>query len=133
MKTYDVIIIGGGPAGIVTGVTIKKCFKEREVLIIKEEAEGLVPCGIPYIFHLLEKDVENNKMGPKPFIDLGGEVIINNVIEVDKINNLIKLKTGDKFGYDKLVFATGSLPLIPDFIPGYDLQNVFYIKRLSKI
>lgn len=129
MKTYNVIIIGGGPAGIVTGVTIKKCFKEKSVVIIKEEAEGLVPCGIPYIFHLLEKDLEKNKMGPKPFIDLGGEVIINNVIDVDKVNKLVKVKTGNQFGYDKLVFATGSLPLIPDFIPGYNLHNVFYIKK----
>ena len=117
MKTYNVIIIGGGPAGIVTGVTIK------------EEAEGLVPCGIPYIFHLLEKDLEKNKMGSKPFIELGGEVIINNVIKVDKVNKLVKVKTGDQFGYGKLVFATGSLPLIPDFIPGYNFHNVFYIKK----
>ena len=129
MKTYDVIIIGGGPAGIVTGVTIKKCCKEKSVLIIKEEAEGLVPCGIPYIFHLLEKDLEKNKMGSKPFIELGGEVIINNVIKVDKVNKLVKVKTGDQFGYGKLVFATGSLPLIPDFIPGYNFHNVFYIKK----
>ncbi len=129
MKTYDVIIIGGGPAGIVTGITTKKCFIEKSVLIINEEAQGLVPCGIPYIFNLLEKDVEKNKMGPKPFIDLGGEVIINNVTEIDKVNKFIKVKTGDKFGYGKLVFATGSLPLIPEFIKGYDLHNVYYIKK----
>lgn len=129
MKTYDVIIIGGGPAAIVTGITIKKYFKHKSALMIKEETEGLVPCGIPYIFHLLGNDTDKNKMGPKPFIDLGGEVIINTAIKVDKKKKVIHLKTGELFGYDKLVFATGSLPVVSESIPGYNLQNVFYIKK----
>lgn len=129
MKIYDVIIIGGGPAAIVTGITIKKFFSEKSVLMIGEEAQSLVPCGIPYIFHLLGNDPDKNKMGPKPFLDLGGEVIINTVTNVDKTNKSITIKTGEQYSYEKLVFATGSLPVIPTSIPGYDLQNVFYIKK----
>ncbi len=68
-------------------------------------------------------------MGPKPFIDLGGEVIVNAAVKVDKSSKLITVKTGEQFGYDKLVFATGSVPVIPKFIPGHELQNVFYIKK----
>jgi len=129
MKTYDVIIIGGGPAAIVTGVTVKKFFKDKSVLMIKEEADGLVPCGIPYIFHLLGNDAEKNKMGPKPFIDLGGEVLVDTAVKVDKDKKEVTLKSGVQFVYEKLVFATGSHPTVPDFIPGYELQNVFYIKK----
>ncbi len=129
MKRYDVIIIGGGPAGIVTGITIKKYYNDKSVLMVKEEAEGLVPCGIPYIFHLLGNDVDKNKMGLKPFIDLGGEVIINTVVKVDKKQKIVSLKTGEQFSYDKLVFATGSLPIVPTSIPGHNLENVFYIKK----
>ncbi|MBN1416114.1 MAG: FAD-dependent oxidoreductase [Bacteroidales bacterium] len=129
MKKYDVVIIGGGPAAIVTGMTIKRFFQAKEVLMVKEEADGLVPCGIPYIFHLLDYDADRNKMGPKPFVDLGGEVIINTATNVDKKHKLITLKTGEEISYEKLVFATGSLPQVPDFIPGHNLQNVFYIKK----
>lgn len=129
MKTYDVILIGGGPAAIVTGITVKKNFQERSVLMIKEEPEGLVPCGIPYIFHLLGNDVDKNKMGPKPFVDMGGEVFIGEAVEVDKENKTVRLQSGEQFAYEKLVFATGSLPLVPKSIPGYDLQNVYYIKK----
>ena len=129
MKTYDVIIIGGGPAAIVTGITIKKYFQQKSVLMVKEEAEGLVPCGIPYIFHLLGCDADKNKMGPKPFIDLGGEVIIDSAVKVDKEQKIVNLKSGEQFVYDKLVFATGSLPIVPTSIPGYNLENVFYIKK----
>ena len=129
MKTYDVIIIGGGPAAIVTGITIRKFFRDKSVLMIKEDAEGLVPCGIPYIFYQLGNDADKNKMGPKPFVDLGGEVIINTAETVDKTKKTVAVKTGEQFGYEKLVFATGSLPQIPGFIPGHDLQNVFYVKK----
>ena len=129
MKTYDVIIIGGGPAAIVTGITIKKNYGDKSILMVKEEAEGLVPCGIPYIFHLLGNDADKNKMGPKPFIDLGGEVLVDTVTKVNKETKLVEVKSGESFGYNKLVFATGSLPVVPKFIPGYDLQNVFYIKK----
>ena len=129
MKTYDVIIIGGGPAAIVTGMTIRKFFKDKSVLMIKEEADGLVPCGIPYIFHLLGNDAEKNRMGPKPFVDLGGEVVVNTAVRVDKDKKSVAVKSGEEFGYEKLVFATGSQPTVPDFIPGYDLQNVYYVRK----
>ncbi|QGY47644.1 SidA/IucD/PvdA family monooxygenase [Maribellus comscasis] len=129
MKTYDVIIIGGGPAAIVTGITVKKFFKEKSVLMIKEEADGLVPCGIPYIFNLLGNDAGKNKMGPKPFVNLGGEVVVDSAIKVDKTAKKVLVKSGEEFSYGKLVFATGSEPVIPTFIPGHDLRNVFYVKK----
>ena len=129
MKTYDVIIIGGGPAAIVTGLTIKKFFKDKSVLMFKEEADGLVPCGIPYIFHHLGNDADKNKMGPKPFVDLGGEVLVKTVTKVDKSAKTVTIDSGEEFAYNKLVFATGSLPVVPKSIPGYDLENVFYIKK----
>lgn len=132
MKSYDVIIIGGGPAAIVTGITIRKFFTDKSVLMVKEEADGLVPCGIPYVFHLLGNDAEKNRMGPKPFVDLGGEVMVNTVVRVDKDKKEVNLESGEQFIYDKLVFATGSTPVVPDFIPGYDLNNVYYVKKSFK-
>lgn len=128
MKNFDVIIIGAGPAGIITGTTAKKRNQDKSMLMIKEEENGLVPCGIPYIFHKLG-DVEKNKMGPKPFIDAGGDVITDAVVKVDLEKKRVETKSGEVFSFTKLVFATGSLPVIPKFIPGYDFENVFYIKK----
>ena len=128
MKTYDVIIIGAGPAGIVAGVTAKKQNPEKSMLMIKEEEKGLVPCGIPYIFHGLN-NVEKNVMGPKPFIELGGIVLVDPVVEVDVSAKVVTVKSGDLYKYNKLIFATGSIPVIPTFIPGYDLKGVEYIRK----
>jgi len=126
MKNYDVIIIGGGPSGIIAGVTGKKQNPEKSFLMIKEEAKGLVPCGIPYIFHDLG-EVGKNMMGPKSFIDAGGEVAVDQVIAIDLKTKTLTTMKNQKYIYQKLVFATGSIPIVPTFIPGYELDGVEYI------
>ncbi len=94
MKHYDVIIIGAGPAGIITGVTAKKTYPDKSMLMFKEEEKGLVPCGIPYIFHSLN-GVEENMMGPKPFVDLGGEVLTDSVTDVNLETKTILIKAAE--------------------------------------
>lgn len=128
MKSYDVIIIGAGPSGIITGVTSKKRNPDKSFLMIREEDKGLVPCGIPYIFHDLE-DISQNLMGPAPFVNAGGEVLVDTVTDIDIHGKTLQTKSGKSFSYDKLVFATGSIPTIPTFIKGYDLKNVEYIAK----
>jgi NADPH-dependent 2,4-dienoyl-CoA reductase/sulfur reductase-like enzyme len=131
MKYYDVIIIGGGPAGIITGVTGKNQNPEKSFLMIKKDEKGLVPCGIPYVFHDL-KDVSQNAMGHKPFVDAGGEVLIDIVREIDVKTKILSTEKGLDFQFDKLVFATGSVPMIPTFIKGYDFEGVEYILKNYK-
>ncbi len=128
MKNYDVIIIGGGPSGIITGVTGLKQNPGKSFLMIKEEEKGLIPCGIPYVFHDLE-DVSKNAMGPKPFIAAGGEVLVDTVGTIDLEKKTVSTVNDNEFGYTKLVFATGSTPTIPTFIKGYDLEGVEYVKK----
>ncbi len=128
MKNYDVIIIGGGPSAIITGVTGKKQNPGKSFLMIKEEEKGLVPCGIPYVFHDLGS-VEKNMMGPAPFVAAGGEVLVDTVTDVNFEQKKLTTQDGLEFSYDKLVFATGSVPIVPKFIKGYDLNEVKYIKK----
>nr|MBC8486664.1 FAD-dependent oxidoreductase [Bacteroidota bacterium] len=94
----------------------------------KEEEKGLIPCGIPYIFHDLG-NLDKNVMSTKPLIDLGGNVIVDPVVKVDVSGKIVTVKSGDSYEYDKLIFATGSIPVIPTFIPGYDLKGVEYIRK----
>lgn len=128
MKHYDVIIIGAGPAGIITGMTAKKANPEKSILMFKEEEKALVPCGIPYIFHNLNS-VDKNMMAPKHFVDIGGEVKLGTITDVDLNNKIVRTNSNEEYSFEKLVFATGSKAVIPTFIPGYDLENVFYIRK----
>jgi NADPH-dependent 2,4-dienoyl-CoA reductase/sulfur reductase-like enzyme len=128
MKKYDVVILGAGPAGIITGVTAKKQYPEKSMIMLRKEDKGLVPCGIPYIFHELNS-VEKNVMGPKPFVDAGGEVVTDPAVEINPEEKTVKTESGELYQYDKLIFATGSQAVEPTFIPGYDLKNTFYIRK----
>ena len=128
MKKYDIVIIGGGPAGVVTAVTAQKEYQDKSILIIKEEDKGLVPCGIPYIFHELG-EVEKNKMAPKAFTDAGGALLIATVTEVNAEEQVLTTSSDEKIGYDKLVFATGSKPIHPGFLKGFDQEHVELVSK----
>lgn len=106
MKAYDVIIIGGGPSGLITGVTAQKQNPQASFLMIKEEENGLVPCGIPYVFHDLDS-VSQNKMGPAPFIKAGGEVLVDKVTEIDRSRT--QISTGKHCFFTTEIFPTPAL------------------------
>ncbi len=128
MKKYDIVIIGGGPAGIVTAMTAQKEYRDKSILIISSEEKALVPCGIPYVFHKLG-DIEKNRMHPKPFIAGGGELLIDTVIDVNTEEQFLTVSSKNKISYDKLVFATGSSPIPPSFIKGF---NPEYVELIAK-
>jgi thioredoxin reductase len=50
----NVIVIGGGPAGIITALTAKSVYPEKSICVIKEIGDGLIPCAIPYMMHTLK-------------------------------------------------------------------------------
>ncbi len=49
MKKADVVVIGGSAAGPVTGISYRRRYPEKSVILIRKEEQVLVPCGIPYI------------------------------------------------------------------------------------
>ncbi len=125
MKT-DILIIGGGPAGVVAAVTARKNNPGKRIVLIRKNKKSVIPCGIPYIFNRLssaEKDIMPDKS-----------------LEMNKVELLIgkveRLKPESKtvtFGnkeikYEKLIIATGSKPVsIP--IKGIDKNGVWHIEK----
>ncbi len=43
MKKFDVIIIGGGPAGLSLGASLCKYYKDKSVLLIRRKEKNLGP------------------------------------------------------------------------------------------
>ncbi len=129
MKKTNVLIIGGSAAGMVTALTGKMNFPEKEFTIIKKSKDVMVPCGIPYIFGTL-KSSEKNLMPVDMMMDKNGITsIVGEVVKIDKENKSITLSDGETIQYDKLIICTGSTPTIPKWLKGANLDNVFVIPK----
>ncbi|MHA1470153.1 MAG: FAD-dependent oxidoreductase [Candidatus Asgardarchaeia archaeon] len=124
---YDAVIIGGGPAGMVTAATVKKFYPEKSVVIVKKEEVSMIPCGIPYILATLGS-VEADIMPTKSVENLGVQFIIDEVVDVDKNRKIVKVSSGEEIEYEKLVFATGSQPIFLN-IEGSNLEGVYVVSK----
>ena len=129
MKNTDVLIIGGSAAGMVVALTGKSANPDKRFTLIKKQKDVMVPCGIPYIFGTLESSQQNimpvdTLMGKSEI-----ESIVGEVVSVDTKARSVKLADGEIIGYQKLVLATGSMPVMPKWLKGGEKENVFTIPK----
>lgn len=124
MIKTDLLVIGGSAGGLLTATTAKKVYGNKKVVLVRKSKTVMVPCGIPYIFGTL-KDASKNRIPDAMLINAGVELLIDEVIKIDKEHKITTLSNKEEIAYDKLVIATGSFPIVPKFIKGYNLNNVF--------
>jgi len=119
----DLVIIGGGPAGVTAAIAAKD--RTGKIILIRKEKKALIPCGIPYIFGTLrspDKDILPDKL-----LD-GVDLIIDEVISINRRLKTVTTLGGKSIKYKKLVLAVGSTPVIPR-VRGVELKNVFAVKK----
>jgi NADPH-dependent 2,4-dienoyl-CoA reductase/sulfur reductase-like enzyme len=127
MKNWDVVIIGGSAAGLTAALTARRHYPDKKILLIRKEKLVPIPCGIPYIFGTVGTP-QNNLIPDTPLEKSNVEILLDEVTEIDREQKKVSTKGGQEIGYDKMVLATGSLPMMPP-IPGFDKQNVFPVYK----
>jgi len=127
--TCDVLIIGGGPAGGVCAVTAKMNYPEKKIVVIREMKVQMVPCAIPYVFGNTLGNSENNIASCAKSGEMGIETIISLVKSVD-IDNKTAYTSAHEIHFDKLVFATGSVPFVhASLTDALHLEGVFTVPK----
>ena len=126
MKKADVVILGG-LSGISAGISCRRHYPNKKVILVRKEETILVPCGIPYIYGTVGGP-ENNVI-PDGLLEKNNIELIKSVaVDVDRKKKIVSLKNDETISYDKLIFATGSVPMVPP-INGIDKKNVFSVKK----
>ncbi|MBN1778089.1 MAG: FAD-dependent oxidoreductase [Clostridiales bacterium] len=128
MKKTNVLVIGGSATGLVGAMTAKTNYPDKSVTVVRKEEKVMIPCGIPYIFSTVECS-DNNILPDGGLQKLGVDIIIGEVTGVDTKAKVCTLKDGETIQYDKLIMGTGSLPSVPAWLKGAELENVFTIPK----
>jgi len=125
MEKPDILIVGGSATGITVGISARRYYPDAKILLVRKEKEVLIPCGIPYIFGTVGSPDKN--LIPDSVLSKNNlELIIDEVVSIDKDKRTVGTSGGRFLGYEKMVLATGSLPRVPP-IPGVELDNVFAV------
>ena len=119
------VIVGAGPAGVVAAETLCKLDPSAEVVIIGDEPEP--PYSRMAIPYLLMDNIDERgtylRKGEGHYGESGIEVVVDTVESVDPDARKLTLTNGGSMDYDRLLVATGSVPILPP-IPGIDHEKV---------
>jgi len=124
---YDIVVIGGGPAGVISAVTARYNYPDKKILVIRKTREPVIPCGIPYMFTTLEKP-EYNRADETPLKKNKIDLKCDEVTEIDRGRKTVKTKDGMEILYEKLIIATGSRPFCPP-IKGCEKMGIYTIEK----
>lgn len=125
LEKVDILVIGGGPAGVISAVTARKHYADKQILVVTNVKNAVIPCGIPYMFASLKSPDENKaEYAALETNNIG--LVVDEAVKIDRDKKVVETKSNKQYCYEKLILAIGSLPVVPP-IPGIKKQGIYPI------
>ncbi|ALS38392.1 NADPH-dependent 2,4-dienoyl-CoA reductase/sulfur reductase-like enzyme [Enterococcus rotai] len=131
------IIIGSNHAGIAAANALLENYPDQEVTMIDKNSNlSYLGCGTAlWVGRQIESYEQLFYTNKEEFEEKGAKVYLDTAVErIDFYAKQVFCKTSDgrQFckEYDKLILATGSIPITPQ-IPGNNLENIHFLKKFQ--
>lgn len=127
------VIIGGSAAAIGCIEGVRSVDKTGEIILITGETEWNY--SRPLISYLLEGKTTRDKMWCRPdsLFTRNGVTVKAGVLAttLDAGDRTVRLSTGERLAYDRLLAATGSRPFVPPILGLETVERTFCFQTLS--
>lgn len=127
------VIIGGSAAAIGCIEGVRSVDKTGEIILITGETEWNY--SRPLISYLLEGKTTRDKMWCRPdsFFTRNGVTVKAGMLAtaLDAGDRTVRLSTGERLAYDRLLAATGSRPFVPPILGLETVERTFCFQTLS--
>jgi len=112
---------------LASALALKSLRPDLRVLIVRRTKLQPIPCSVPYITETVGS-VDGCLIPDAMVKNAGIDLVVDEVIEIDRAKKLVKTAGGREFEYGKLVLATGAGPVKLN-IPGIDLEGVVLVYK----
>ena len=119
------VIIGAGPAGVIAAEALRKLQPDAVVTLVGDEPEPPYSrMAIPYyLARQIKEEGTYLRKFDDHFRDRNIAIVQGRVAAIDRSARQLKLEGGSEVPYDKLLIATGAIPVSPP-IEGIDSPGV---------
>ncbi|MBF8276734.1 MAG: nox [Candidatus Brocadiaceae bacterium] len=133
------IIIGGVAAGMKAAAKARRESQYVKITVFTDEEHiSYAGCGMPYFIGDVIKEKKKLIIREPAYFKAMHNIDVLTLHRATAINARLKqvvvknLKTGQDltFSYDKLIIATGALPIVPP-LPGISLDNIFTLRTVA--
>ncbi len=128
---HDLVVIGGGGAGLTAALTAKKLNWEANITLISNTDVYYSPCALPFVISGEIPHFDNIIHNLKNLCEeIHINCVIDTAVEIDINRNIVKTESGKEFGYKSLIIATGGIPRTLN-IEGSKLDGIFTLQKIE--